>query len=157
MSNLRVYSITFSGVTVSVVQDLIALYCGASMAVELHGVLLGQVTGTTVQNLGVAIKRLTATVTPGTGGSAATPQPAEDNNPAATATARTNDTTVATTSGSTEVLYSDVFNTVNGYQFYPPEEDRPSFRLNQACIISLINAPSSPMTMSGTLTFAERI
>lgn len=156
MGKLRVYSVQFSGVTASAIQDLIAVYCGASMAVELHGIVIGQITGTSVANLRISVKRLPATVTAGSGGSAATPQKIERGDAAATATARTNDDTQATTSGTAAVLHSDVFNIVNGYQFFWPPDDRPSAGLNEALVLSLDTAPSS-LVMSGALYFAERV
>ncbi len=157
MGKLRTYSVRFAAVSVAAVQDLLAVYCGASMGIELHGITIGQITGTTVQNLAVSVKRLPATVTAGTGGSAVTPRRAEVNDATATATARANDTAQATTSGTAETLLSDVFNIVNGYQFFWPPEDRPSFTLSQAAVLSLDTAPSSSVTMSGTLIFAERL
>ena len=74
MARTRPYSVQFNNVSVSALQDLIAVYCGANMAIELHGLDIGQITGTTVQNLRISLKRLAATVTAGTGGSAPTPQ-----------------------------------------------------------------------------------
>lgn len=155
MARTRPFSIQFSGVSVSAVQDLIALYCGASMAVELHGVDIGQITGTVVQNLRISVKRLPATVSSGTGGNSATPQKLMRGDAAATVTARINDTAQATTTGTAVVLHSDVFNTVNGFQFFWPPADMPTFGLSEAAVISLDTAPSSALVMSGTLYFAE--
>lgn len=151
----RAYSIQFNNVTVAALQDLIALYCGANMACELHGFTIGQVTGTTVQNLRFSIKRLPATVTSGSGGSVATPQKILRGDVAATATARVNDTTQATTSGTAAIIHADALNTVNGYQFFWPAQDAPTFGPNEAAILSLDQAPASGLTMSGTLYFGE--
>lgn len=151
----RAYSIEFAGVSVSAVQDLIALYAGASMACKLHGVVIGQVTGTTVQNLKLSVNRLPTTVTAGSGGSTPTPQKINRGDAAATATAHVNDTSQATTSGTKAVLHADVFNTVNGYQFFWPPDDRPVIGLSEAAVLSLDTAPSSAMTMNGTLYFEE--
>lgn len=155
MARSRTYSVQFSNISVAAVQDLIGLYCGANMACELHGIVIGQITGTTVQNLRISVKRLPATVTSGAVGAAATPQKLMRGDAAATATARTNDTTQATTSGTAAVLHSDVFNTVNGYQFFWPPQDMPTFGPAEAAILSLDGAPSSALTMSGTLIFGE--
>lgn len=155
MARTRPYSVSFNNVTVTAIQDLIALYCGANMAVELHGLDIGQITGITVQNLRISVKRLPATVTTGSGGSATTPQKVMRGDAAATATARANDTVQATTSGTASTLLSDVFNTVNGYQFFWPPDDRPTFGLSEAAIVSLDQAPSSGLAMSGTLWLAE--
>lgn len=157
MGRSRGYSVQFNNVSVSVVQDLIALYSGASMALELHGLVIGQITGTTVQNLRISVKRLPATVTAGSGGSAPTPQKLMRGDAAATATARANDTTQATTGGTAATLHSDVFNTVNGYQFFWPPGDMPTIGLSEAAVLSLDTAPGSALVMSGTLYFGEVI
>ncbi len=157
MARTRPYSVQFNNVSVSAVQDLIALYCGASMGIELHGIVLGQITGTTVQNLRVSVKRLPATVTPGSAGSAPTPQKIMRGDAAATVTARANDTVQATTSGAVATLHSDVFNTVNGFQFFWPPNDMPTIGLSEAAILSLDTAPVAPLVMSGTFYLAELI
>ncbi len=155
MARGRAYSVSFSGVSVSAVQDLIGLYCGSAMACELHGIEIGQITATTVAALRVSVKRLTATVTSGSVGTSATPRKALSGDAAATATARINDTTQATTSGTAETLHSDVLNVINGLSFFWPPNDIPVIGLNQAAVVSLDTAPGSAMTMSGTLYFAE--
>jgi len=157
MARGRAYSVEFNNVAVSVVQDLIALYCGSSMACGLLGFVIGQITGTTVANLRIRVRRLPTTVTSGSGGGAATPRKAMQGDAAATATARINDTTQATTSGTAETLHSDVFNTVNGYQFFWPPNMVPTIGISQAAVLSLDQAPGAPMTMSGTLYFEELI
>lgn len=154
MARSRSYSVQFNNVAITAVQDLIALYCGA-MGLELHGMVIGQVSGTTVANLRLSVKRLPATVTAGTGGNAATPRKAMSGDAAAVVTARINDTTQASSSGSAVTLLSDIFNTVNGYQFFWPPDDRPTFSPNEAAVFSLDQAPGSSMQMSGTLLFGE--
>lgn len=158
MAKLRSYSVSFNNVSVGAVQDLIALYCGTSQAVEVHGFVLGQVTGTTVANLRISLKRLPATVTPGSGGTTPTPQKLERGDAASTINAaHVNDTTPATTGGTAALLHEDIFNTVNGYQFFFPPNDIPSFGLSEAAVLSLDQAPGSALVMNGTLYFAERV
>lgn len=152
---LRTYSAVFQNIGVTAVQDLLALYAGASMGMELHGLTLGQVTGITQQNLNVSVTRVPATVTSGSVGAAVTPRRSNPNDVAATVTARRNDTTRATSSGTIETLYADVFNTLNGLVFFWPPDDRPKAGLNQALILGLDGAPSSSLNMSGTLVFGE--
>ena len=136
-------------------QDLLAIYSGASMALELHGFELGQITATNLAMLRVSIKRLPVTVTSGSGGSSVTPRKSMPGDAAATVTARANDTTQASTSGTAETLHSDIMNVVNGLSFFWPPNDVPVFGLSQAAILSLDTAPSSAIVMSGTLYFAE--
>jgi hypothetical protein len=94
-----------STTSVAAVQDLIALYCGANMACELNGIVLGQITGTTVQNLRISVKRLPATVTAARAATRRRRRSCMRGDAAATATARVNDTTQATTSGTAAVLH----------------------------------------------------
>jgi hypothetical protein len=153
---MRVYTIEFDNVSVSAAQDLLAAYCGANMAVEVHSFVIGQVTASTVGNLRIRLRRLPATVTAGSGGT--TPTPAKvggTNDSAATFTAHANDTTQATTSGTAVTLHADAFNVVNGYQWVFLKEDRPSAKPNEALVLSLDSPPGSAETMSGTMTVAE--
>ena len=151
----RTYSIQFNNVAVAAVQDLLAAYAGASMIFEVAGLVIGQITGTTVQNLRFTIKRLPATVTNGSGGNSATPKRMMRGDTAATVTGRVNDTTQATTSGTPDILHSDVFNTVNGYQFFWPPQDCPTVGLSEAAVVSLDAPPGSGLFMSGTLYIRE--
>lgn len=151
----RCYTISFKQVSVSAVQDLLAAYCGSSKAISVHSVQLGQITGTTVQNLPITINHLPATVTAGSGGSSVTPQKANPGDAAATITARANDTSQATTGGTKNQLVADVYNTINGYFWQPPIADRPVVEPSAALVVSLDGAPSSALTMSGTITVEE--
>ena len=152
----RVYSVSFAGVAISAVQDLIGIYNGANMATRLHGVVIGQITGTTVQNLKVSVHRLAATVTPGSSGTTATPQKMNRGDPSSViSSAHINDTTQATSAGNA-LLHADIYNTVNGFQFFWPPDTRPIAGLSEAFILSLDTAPTGgAMTMSGTLYFEE--
>lgn len=150
----RVYTVQFNNIAVTAVQDLIGVYSGANMAFELHEIFIGQISATAIGNLRLSIKRMLATVTSGSGGSAPTPQKAINGDAAATVTARANDTIQATAT-STSVLRSDVFNVINGYLWLPAPDDRPIIAPSQALIVSLDTAPGASETMSGTATFRE--
>jgi hypothetical protein len=155
MSAGRTYNIIFRAVGVTAVQDLCAAYAGASMALEVVSITLGQITQTSVENLQISVKRLTATVTPGSSGNSFTPSLDTDTDAAATFTARINDTTIATTSGSTAYLHADVDNLVNGYQWIFPERNRPTCKLSGALIFSLDSAPAASRTMTGSMKVRE--
>lgn len=156
MARGRTYAVSFAGVSVAAIQDLIAIYCGGSMAIEVHGLTIGQITGTTVQNLRISLKRLAAAVTSGSGGATASPVKMVRGDAAPTVTARVNDTTQATSASSSVKLLDDVFNIVNGYQFFFPPNDIPTIGLSEAVVLSLDSAPTpSALLISGTLYFAE--
>jgi len=155
MSAGRTYTINFRGVSVAAVQDLCAAYCGASMAIELVSITIGQITQTAVEILQISIEHLPATVTPGSGGSAFTPIRDTPTDAANTFTARINDTVQATTSGTLDYKHIDTFNLVNGYQWIWPERARPTAKLSEALILSLDTAPAATRTMSGQLKVRE--
>lgn len=151
----RLYSMSFSNQTLAAVQDLFALYAGSSRILALQSVNLGQVTGTSVANLRLRIRRLPATVTPGTGGAAGVIVPQDVGDAAATVTGRTNDTTQATSSTTITDLWDDVWNTINGFIWTPPVPSKPPIiGLSQALVVSLDQAPSSFVT-NGTIMFEE--
>jgi hypothetical protein len=143
-----------NAVSVSAVQDLFGIYAGASKAFEIQQCVLGQIGQTTVTNLRLNWKYLPATVTSGSGGSAATVSPLIPSDIAATITARANDTTQATTSG-TAVVHPDDWNPINGYLHLPPERTRFVCPPSGAYILSLDNAPGAAITVSGTIWVAE--
>ena len=153
---MRVYTMTFKNVSVSAVQDLLALYAGTGGALEVHEFVLGQNTQTTVGNLRISLNRLPATVTAGSGGSAGTLNKSRSGDAGATITGRTNDTSQATTSGTAVAVREDVYNPINGYQFLPAPEDRPACNPSEAIIVSLDSAPGS-MSSNGSITAAELI
>jgi hypothetical protein len=155
MSAGRTYNIIFRGVSITAAQDLCTALAGANMAIEIVSITLGQISLTTVESLPISIKRLTATVTNGSGGGSFTPSLDTDSDAAATFTARINDTTIATTSGSTAYVHVDVFNEVNGYQWIFPERARPSCKPTEALIFSLDGAPGAARTMSGSMKVRE--
>lgn len=155
MARGRSYTVSFANVSVSAVQDLIGVYSGATMACELHGFEIGQITASTVASLRVSVKRVPATVTSGSAGTSVTPRKMLSGDAAATVTGRINDTTQATSSGTIEVLHSDVLNVLNGLSFFWPPNDIPVIGLSQAAVISLDTAPGSAIVMSGTLYFSE--
>lgn len=153
----RDYSVQSANVAVSAVQDLISLYAASTMGAVLQGYEISQVTGTGIVMLRYSVKRLSATVTPGSVGTAVTPRPMLSGDAAATITARANDTTQATTSGTSVTLESGVVNIVNGtgqIWFY---NTNPSMKATEAIILSLDTAPSPSLNFSVTAFFGEGV
>jgi hypothetical protein len=105
------------------------------------------------ENLRITIRHMTATVTIGSGGSSVTPVP---NDPAIDAaagfTARCNDTTVSTTSGTSRIVHETAWNERNTpWEKWIPEELRPKARQGEALIVRMESTPADDLT--GTLTF----
>ena len=154
MARGRVYTADFSNVSVSATQDLFSIFPGASMAIEIHQINLGQVTQTTIGGLRVRLRRLTGTVAQGSGGTVVTPTPLMPNDVASSVTAHANDTTISTATTFTD-LFSDVWNLLNGYLYFPAVDDRPVIKLSTGCVFSLDSAPGSAIVCNGSITFAE--
>lgn len=154
MARSRVYTVGFAGVSVSAVQDLFSLAATSGKAFELHYIKLGQVTQTTIGGLKLRLRRMPATFTVGSGGSAATPGPIITTDVATTITARTNDTSQASSSG-TVVDMPDTWDLPFGYVWMPPESDRFVIGPSGAFVLSLDTAPGSAIVCSGHLAFAE--
>ncbi len=70
----RLYAVTIDAVAVSAAQDLFGLLATAGMAFRVRELYLGQKTLTTAEMRQIACKRMPATATVGSGGSAATPR-----------------------------------------------------------------------------------
>jgi hypothetical protein len=150
-----VYAIQFNNVSVTAAQDLLCAYAGATRKLLIHGVVIGQITQTTIGNLRIRGVRLPATVTTGSAGTSVTPAKTDPTDAAATFTARANDTTQATTSGTAVAQFADVWNPINGYQMFWPPADRPKVDLSEAFSLSLDQAPAAGITTNATLWVEE--
>jgi hypothetical protein len=103
----------------------------------------------------LSIKYLPATVTAGSGGSSVTPRPINDTDAAATFTARANDTTRATTNGTSYTQWSSSIQLTNGWVRLPMPEGIWSYKPSTACVIGLEVAPGSATTMNGSCMVEE--
>jgi len=151
----RPYVIQFNNIAVTAAQDLFNIAATSGMAFVLHQFELNSESSSSAAELRVVIKRMTATVTNGSGGSVATISALASTDAAATVTGRTNDTTRATTSGSTTNLFPFGWNVLNGLLFCPPPEIRPTFGVSQNLLIGLETAPAASTTMDGYIVIEE--
>lgn len=151
----RIYTVSFQNVTLSAVQDLIMVKAGASNPIALLSVNIGQITGTAVANQRIRIQMIPATITNGSGGSAATITKWIASDAASNATGRINDTVQATSTNTIVDLWDDTWNIINGYLWVPAIPSRPPvIAVSAAVRVSLDTAPSSVVT-NMTLTFEE--
>jgi hypothetical protein len=154
----RVYTTSFQAVSVSAAQDMLYLLTSSTVPIEIHSVTLSQKTLTAWEGKDFTFRRLTATVTAGSGGASVTPVAHTPNDTAAATTARRNDTTVATTSGSNTVIKPFNWLLLNEFYWSPAGyDDRIIIAPNTAFVIRLDTAPSAAMTASGEITFAELV
>jgi hypothetical protein len=169
----RVYVVQFDQVAVSAAQDLFCIYSAAVTAGKAARLMRVVVSATdttipTTQMLAVQVKLLTGTVTAGSAGSAATPQKVDNGDPAATYTARVNDTTPASGT-TTQIVYDGGFHAYNGFDesFFAdganPKGAQPTIvgalaagSAGSAAIqVSLKNATTGTIHLSGSAWFEE--
>lgn len=155
----RIYSAGFDSVSVgTAVQDIFSLLAGTTKGIQLHHIHLEAASITTAAQIRLRLKRGTATVTQGSGGTAPTPGAVDAGDSlAATAVLRVNDTTQATTSGNfTGLIIYFQWNVLLPFDYMPgPEdEDREKGLVSQALILDL-PAVITATTMSGFIKWAE--
>lgn len=161
MSLGRLYVVEFHNVSVSAQQDFFYVKPAADKMVTLEALYLSNVGGTAdagdaqEEDLRVEIIKLPATVTVGSGGGSFTPTPQCINDAAAGFTARINDTTVATTSGTALNMHSDGWNVRVPYVWLPPPEHRFPVVNASAIVARLVSTPADAITMNGTLLVRE--
>lgn len=151
----RFYTVQFNNVAITAAQDLFNVAATSGMAFKLHQLEISADSATTAAELRVSLQRWTATVTNGSGGSAPTPAPLLSTDSAATFTARTNDTTRSSNTGTKTILFEFGWNLLNGLIFVPAPEYRPSFAISQNMIIGLETAPGSSVTCDGYIVVEE--
>lgn len=146
----RIYQAGFDNVTIgTAVQDIFSILASSTKGIQLHHIHLDAAGVSAAAQIRMRLKRGTATVTQGSGGSAPTPfvTDAGDASTPATATVHCNDTTQATTSGAfTNAGYFqwDVLLPFD-YMPGPEDEDREVALPTQAIILDL------PATITSTL------
>jgi hypothetical protein len=152
----RIYTVPANGTLAAASgdYDLLALRPAADKPIALRGLRLGQA-GTAdfgdaqEEGLRITIRRFTATVTDGTGGTAPTPVPVDDVDAAAGFTARVLDTAVATTTGTNELKEEVPWNVRNvPCEYWWPDPDfAPKCRLNaNRLIVRLESAVADDIT-----------
>jgi hypothetical protein len=163
MANGRAYAVTFSAVAATAQQDLFYLKPAADKAIQVEWAVVRNVTGVTdagdaKEDLWrVELIYLPATVTVGSGGTSATPAPLEVNDTAASFTARVNDTTKATTSGTAVTLHADGMNNRIGFDYYPVPEHRTVVANAAAVVLRLNTTPNASNTLNGTIYVRELV
>jgi hypothetical protein len=157
----RLYSVVFTAVSVSAQQDFIYIKPAADKICVIEAIYLGTSGGAAdagdaqEELLDVELIYLPATVTVGSGGTSYTPSPVAINDAAAGFTARINDTTKASTSGTAVVRHPDGFNNRIPYVYAPPAEHRELVANAAAIVFRLNTTPADPITLSGDMRVRE--
>lgn len=154
----RMYRVPYTGTIANAGgdADLLLLLPADDKPVRLAGWVIGQVSevkDTEEEGLRITVRHMTATVSNGSGGSAVTPVPNRPGtDPAAGFTARCNDATVATTSGTSTVMEElGWINRNTPWERWIPEELRPRASQGEALLVRLETTPADDFT--GELTF----
>lgn len=157
----RVYAVEFHAVSISAQQDLFYIKPAADKICILEALYLSNVgvaadAGDAQEELlEIRLAYVPSTVTVGSGGNSMTPNPLSINDTAAGFTARINDTTKATSSGTIVWRHSDGWNVRVPYVWLPPPEHRPIVANAAAMTVQLDATPTDAITCSGTLIVRE--
>jgi hypothetical protein len=153
----RRYKVTFSGVAVSAVQDLVQITgaTGKQFRILRQWADVVDQTLATGQGMKWRSRFLPATVTVGSGGTTGITPSKNDQGDAScsSATCATNNTTKATTSGTAAVLYEGGGHLYNGHNWTFPEP--PLVGPSEAFVFELTQAPTGTVTLSGGVEFEE--
>lgn len=151
----RVYSVTFSAVSVAAAQDLFEITPADDKPVEIVGIELGQTSdaGDAADEV-LQISIIRGHATSGSGGSAPTPAPLNPNDAAAGFTSEVNNTTIAST-GTAVTLQTGCWNVRAGYINWFPDGARPTASQGNTTIVVRQTTPADAITMSGTLYVRE--
>jgi hypothetical protein len=151
----RIYTAVFNSVNVSAQQDLISVLAGAAMGFRLHEIGLSQsslVSDANEKEWNLTLK--SGATTAGSVGVAPTPVPLDFGDPIATAVARTNDTTIAS-SGTIVTHYAWNWNVRVPFQYIWTPETRPMMRISRRCVFGLLTTPLATTVCSGYIVFEE--
>lgn len=158
----RMWSIPFTATVTAAGGDvdLWEILPADDIPVLLRMIRLGQtseVKDAEEEGLRISIKRLLATVTGGSGGSAGAPEELGKSNQSPGFASETNNTTVATTSGDTEVL--DEIGWINRQTpleiWYPDERFAPRVQQTEGLVIRMETTLSDDMTFVGNVIVEE--
>lgn len=157
----RLYTFGFEAVSISAQQTLFYIKPAADKICVIEAIFLANV-GVAAdagdaqeEDLAITLVYLPATVTVGSGGSAPTPGPVSVNDAAAGFTARVNDTTKATTSGTGINRHPDGWNTRVPWNWPVPPEHRSLVANAAAIAINLNSTPTDAFLTSGTCYVRE--
>jgi len=157
----RLYTVEFHNVAISAQQDLFYIKPAADKVCFIEALKLSNVGGAAdagdaqEELYRLEIIRLPSTVTVGSGGNSFTPSAVAVNDAAAGFTARINDTTVATTSGTAVNVDSDGWNVRLPYAWPGLPEHRLPIANAQAIVVRLVTTPADAVTCNGTLYVRE--
>jgi hypothetical protein len=151
----RPYVVSFEDVNISAAQDLLQIKGATGKMLRILSVSVGATDTTmpTAQMIKVRCRFLPATVTDGSGGSSPTPQALDPGDSAASFTAKANNTTQATTSGTAAKLGEWGVHLFSGLDYTFPKP--PAVGPSESFVFELLAAPTGTVHMSGMALVEE--
>jgi hypothetical protein len=153
----RIYKVTFENVAVSALQDLFQIKGAAGKILRVKRWIVGASDSTlvTAQSLRFRCSYLPATVTDGSGGTSPTPRLTDPGDAAATFTAKANNTTQASSSGTEVTL--DVWgkHIFEGLDHIYPLGTEPVVNPSTSVVLELLAAPTGTTHLSGEAVVEE--
>lgn len=156
---MRVYFVPFENVTVSASQDFFEISPADDKPVKLLRLKLSNVGGTAdagdAQEELLRLSIVRGHTTSGSGGSSPTISPAQSSvDTAAGFAAEANNTTIASTAGTT--IWADGWNVRVPYDVpLVPDERMGASQANTTIVVRLLSTPADSLSVSGVLTVAE--
>jgi hypothetical protein len=158
----RIYTVPWTGTVTNAGgdADLWEILPADDLPCKIRGFRLGQtseVGDSAEESLRISIIRMTATVTSGSGGSAGAPEQVDLAAQTPGFAAEVNNTTVATTSGDTEIIEELAWNErASPLEIWYPDPDfAPRAIQGQALLIRLQSTVADDITFAGTLWVEE--
>jgi hypothetical protein len=157
----RLYYVVFNNVAVTVQQSLFYIKPAADKICVIEKVILAASGGNAdagdaqEELYEIGIRFVPATVTASSGGSSVTPVPNLVNDAAAGFTARTNDTTKTTSSGTILTRVADGWNSRVPYLWEPQPEHRIVVANAAALDVVLNTTPADSILLNGSIAVRE--
>lgn len=151
----RTYTVSFENVSVAAAQDLFQIKGASGKTLRILSQSIACVDGTlpASQTMRLRAQFLPATVTDGSGGSTPTPAALDPGDAAASFTAKANNTTQASSSGTAVNVKADGFHIYSGYDFAYPRP--PVIGPSESFVWALMNAPAASTKFSGSVVVEE--
>lgn len=149
----RIYTVAWSGTLTAAGgdADLLEVLPADDKPVKLIGFMVSQISevgDAAEEGLRISVIRLPATVTSGSGGSSATPAPMDSADAAAGMACETNNTTVATTSGTAVTLAEYGWNERMPFEaVYPDPNMRPKVKQGEGLVVRCQTTAADDLTV----------
>ncbi len=158
----RIYSVPFTATVTAAGTDtdLWEFIAADDKPILLRGFSLGQISevkDAEEEGLRISVKRLLVAVTSGSGGAGGVPESPDSAQVIASFASETNNSTVATTSGATDILDEIGWNVRNTPfdRWYPDREFCPKVKQSEALVIRMETTLADDMTFVGTAWIEE--